>query len=142
MKKQDSKYCGCLYYSANALARVMTQMADEAFAPTGLSPSHAFLLMTVNGRPGIQPKEISEQMQLTPSTITRLVEKMEYKRLIERKSEGKFTKVYPTEAGRALSDSIKAAWADLYKKYSRILGETESQALTASIYEASKKLGA
>ena len=55
---EKSKYCGCLYYSANALSRIMTKMADEEFASAGLSSSYAFLLMTVNHKPGIQPKEI------------------------------------------------------------------------------------
>ena len=78
MEKTKSKYCGCLYYSVNALSRVMTKIADEEFGVTGLSSSYAFLLMTVNEKPGIQPKEISQHMQLTPSTVTRLVEKMEF----------------------------------------------------------------
>ncbi|MBK8875932.1 MAG: MarR family transcriptional regulator [Bacteroidetes bacterium] len=82
MKKNPSKYCGCLYYSVNALSRLMTKIADEEFAVTGLSSSYAFLLMTVNNKPGIQPKEIGEQMQLTASTITRLIAKMEQKKII------------------------------------------------------------
>ncbi len=140
MEKNDSTYCKCLYYSANALARIMTKMADEAFASTGLSSSYAFLLMTVNRKPGIRPKEISEHMQLTPSTITRLVEKMEHKGLIERKSVGKFTEVHPTNEGRKLYHPIKEAWASLYQDYSKMLGKEEGDELTAAIYEASKKL--
>ncbi|MBK8406230.1 MAG: MarR family transcriptional regulator [Saprospiraceae bacterium] len=63
----------------------------------GLSSSYAFLLMTVNNKPGIQPKEISEQMQLTASTITRLIEKMEQKKLLVRESTGRSTGVFPTD---------------------------------------------
>ena len=84
MGTEKSPYCNCLYYSANALSRLMTRMADEEFALAGVSSSYAFLLMTVNGQPGIQPKEISQKMQLTPSTVTRLVEKMEARALLER----------------------------------------------------------
>lgn len=77
-------------------------MAEEEFAVTGLAPSQAFLLMAVNDKPGIQPKEISAQMQLTASTVTRLIEKMEQRRFLERKFIGKFTKVYPTLKSRKL----------------------------------------
>ena len=83
MKEGKERYCGCLYYSANALSRMMTKMADEAFAKTGLAPSYAFMLMSINHKPGIHPKELSEHMQLTPSTVTRLLEKLEAKNLLD-----------------------------------------------------------
>jgi len=43
--------------------------------------------MIVYERPGIQPMQLSRKLQLTPSTITRLVEKMEYRGFLERQSE-------------------------------------------------------
>jgi len=140
MEKCDSKYCGCLYYSANALARIMTKMADEEFAITGLSSSYALLLLTVNSKPGIQPTEISEEMQLTPSTITRLIEKMEQKNLLERKIIGRNTAVYPTEKSKELESKIKEAWGNLYRRYSELIEEEEAKKLTASIYSAVKKM--
>lgn len=136
METKDSKYCTCLYHSANAFARVMTKMADEAFSQTGLSPSYAFLLMTVNDAPGIQPKAISRQMQLTPSTVTRLIEKMEYRGLLERKSVGRATEVFPTEKSLALKPELKKAWQSLYKQYNTILGKDEARKLTDDIYSA------
>ena len=136
----DAKYCKCLYYSANALARLMTKMAEEEFSITQLAPSHAFLLMTVNARPGIQPKEISEMMMLKPCTVTRLIEKMELKGYLERKTSGKFTQVYPTEKSQALDAKIHEAWLNLYKHYVAVLGEEESQKLTDDIYGAALKL--
>jgi len=129
-----------LYYSANALARVLTKMAEEEFAITGLAPSYAFLLMAANDKPGIQPKEISEQMQLTASTVTRLIEKMEQRGFLERKSVGKFTKVYPTEKSRKVNKKIHAAWASLYQRYSDLLGEKFGKKLTTEAYQASQKL--
>jgi DNA-binding MarR family transcriptional regulator len=140
MKHEHSKYCNCLYYSANALARVLTKMAEEEFAVTGLAPSYAFLLMTVNGKPGIQPTEISAHMQLTPSTVTRLIEKMEHRRLLERKSAGKFTQVFPTEKSKKLDKKIREAWMSLYQRYSDVLGEVKGRKLTDEVYQAIEKL--
>ena len=141
MEKCNSPYCGCLYYSANALSRLMTKMADEEFVVTGLSTSYAFLLMTVNNKPGVQPKEISELMQLTPSTITRLIEKMEQKNLLERKSNGRITEVYPTGKSLELDKKIRDAWKNLYHRYTELIGEEEAKKLTGSIYDAVKKIG-
>ncbi len=140
MSEEDSKYCGCLYYSANALGRIMTKMAEEEFAITGLAPSHAFLLMGANDRPGIQPKEISKHMQLTPSTVTRLIEKLEQKGYVKRETTGRTTKVFPTDKGAKLDQTIKKAWKNLYDRYQQILGEN-TQKLTTIVYEASKILG-
>jgi len=140
MEKCESKYCGCLYYSANALGRVMTKMAEEEFAVSGIAPSYAFLLMSVNDKPGIQPKEISEHMQLTPSTITRLIEKMESKGYVERKSIGRTTEVYPTAKSIKLDKRIKKAWMNLHKRYTGLLGEKKAQKLTADVYAASTSL--
>lgn len=140
MGKIESKYCGCLYYSTNALARVMTKMADQAFASVGLTSSYAFLLMTVNDRPGIHPKEISQQMLLTQSTVTRLIEKMEHRGLLTREQVGRTTEVYPTDKSLKLNDKIKTAWQGLYKNYSQIIGEENGIKLTTTINEAMNKL--
>jgi DNA-binding MarR family transcriptional regulator len=140
IEELNSKYCSCLYYSANALARIMSKMADEEFSITGLAPSYAFLLMTVNWNPGIFIKEISRQMQLTPSTVTRLIEKMEVKGYLKRIAEGKFTKVFPTAKSKKLDKKIKSAWQKLYKRYSELLGEKNAKTITDQVYSAAKKL--
>ena len=142
MEKEDSKYCNCLYYSANALGRVMTKMAEEAFSVVGLAPSYALLVISVNEKPGIQPKELCEHMQLTPSTVTRLIEKLEYKGIVERKANGRATEVYPTDKSREMDKAIKAAWVGLHQKYTQLLGEEKAKELTVEVYQASKKLGA
>jgi DNA-binding MarR family transcriptional regulator len=140
MTKCKSEYCGCLYYSANALARVMTRLAEEAFAPTGLAPSSAFILMTVNNYPGIHPKELSEHMQLTPSTVTRLVEKLEFKGYLHRESSGRSTAIHPTSKSRELQDQIKTAWSNLYHLYSKEIGEGDGKVLTEKINQALEQL--
>jgi DNA-binding MarR family transcriptional regulator len=117
----------------------MTKMAEEEFAITGLAPSYAFLLMSVNEKPGIQPKGLSEQMQLSPSTVTRLIEKMELRGFVERKSMGRVTEVYPTVKSKELDPKIKEAWQNLYKRYSGIIGK-EADDLTGAVYSAVKKL--
>lgn len=117
-----------------------TRMAEEEFSKVGLSPSYAFLIMTVAKKQGIQPGEISKALELTPSTITRLIEKMEKKGLLRRKFEGKTTEVYITAKGEALTDEIKKCWLSLYLRFSDILGEETSRQLSGMIYQAVKDL--
>lgn len=140
MTEKDAKYCGCLLYASGALARNVTRMAEEEFQITGLAPSYAFLVMTVNDSPGINASDLSATMQLKPSTVTRLVEKMEAKGLVTRKSVGKFTEIYPTDKSRALNMRLHEAWVNFYKRYSALLGEADAQQLTAAVYRAAKAL--
>jgi DNA-binding MarR family transcriptional regulator len=130
----------CLYFTANALARNMGKMADKAFKGTGLSPSHAFMLMLVNEQPGITQKELSEHLSLAPSTLTRFADNLAYRDLLQREHKGKTVRLYPTSAGMALSEPIAQAWKSLYLDYSAILGEKPGIDLTREIDQANKRL--
>lgn len=140
-KRQDEKFCRCLYYTSTAFAREMTIIAEEEFSVVGLAPSYAFLLMVINEKPGIQPKNIAETMQLSQSTITRLIEKLELKNFAIRRTEGKNTKVTPTEKSLLLQPELDAAWLKIYNRYTEILGNDYSTNLTSQIYDSLIKLG-
>ncbi len=75
-KAGSSRYGKCMYFASGALARKIEKIAMRAWAPVGLSPSHAYLLMIVIDEPGVQPSDLVEELLLTPSTITRLMEKL------------------------------------------------------------------
>lgn len=140
MGLKESKYNRCLYYSCNALSRKLTKMAEEEFKMAGLAPTYAYLLMTVNDKPGIQPGEISDELQLTPSTVTRLVEKMESRGYVKRVSEGRATRVEPADKSLELNKSLEEAWQRLQDRYAGELGERYTEVLTEMIDKATKQL--
>ena len=135
-KDEECKLNGCLFFTSTKLARELGRIADEAFSRTGLSPSHAILLYILNLRGGIQQKEIGEMLHLTPSTITRLLERLERKELIAKQSEGKNVYLCTTPEGLAMQGEIIAAWNQLQGKYKDVLTEEE----TARFIEISSKL--
>ena len=61
----------CLYFTASTLCRHITRMAEEEFMKVGVSPSHAYLLLVTQERPGISQKEAAEYLTLAPSTVSR-----------------------------------------------------------------------
>ena len=142
MGSEVEKYLhNCLYFTANALARQVSQMAEEEFRYAGLSPSHAYLLMLVDERPGITQKELGEALHLAPSTVTRFVDALCHRReLVERRTEGKTARIYPTQKGLELKKQIAECWHNLYRRYSAVLGEEEGCALTRAIDLANEKL--
>ncbi len=115
-------------------------MAEENFRITGLSPSHAFLIMLVCENPGIGPKKLSEYLNLAPSTVTRFVDTLIFKGFVTKKIQGKNSSIFITDQGQQLQESIAKSWKNLYLRYSKILGEQEGINLTAQIDAASKKL--
>ncbi|NGP75212.1 winged helix-turn-helix transcriptional regulator [Balneolaceae bacterium YR4-1] len=130
----------CLYFQTNSLSRILSGMADDVFRDVGLSPSHAFLLMTVNDEPGIQPSQLSELLRLSPSTITRLIEKMEYQGYLERASEGRATHVHPTDKCRDKDADLREAWEALKDRYTQKLGERYTEVLTEMAVKAKDQL--
>lgn len=53
----------CLYFTSSRLSRIVTKMAEDEFAMSGLSPTYAYLLMAVYDKEGISQKELSEILQ-------------------------------------------------------------------------------
>jgi len=140
MAESGHPFCRCLFYAANALARNLTRLSEDAFRRTGLAPSLGFVLMTVNRKPGIQPSEVAQIMMLDPSTVTRLVEKLQTKGLLRREAQGRRTLIHPTPTGQALMPGLLAAWDQVSQGYSTLLGDSEAQSLAARIYQAALKL--
>jgi MarR family transcriptional regulator, organic hydroperoxide resistance regulator len=136
----DSFLQNCLFFTANRLSRAITKIAEEEFAPTGLTPMYGYLIRLVNGTPGITQKEVAEKLSVAPSTLTRFVDKLEAKHLVERKVSGKTVLVYPTPKGLELEGTIRQASANLKRRYTEILGEQEAALLNSDILLTSAQL--
>jgi DNA-binding MarR family transcriptional regulator len=140
MKTSESKYCSCLYFTTNALARKVEKIAIESWKKANLSPSHAYLLMLALEEPGIQAGQLASELHLTPSTISRLLEKLEEKKLIIRASEGKLTTVFPTLKAKELKPLLKECLDEATEKFSKILGKEEGKQLIKNMTILADKL--
>jgi MarR family transcriptional regulator, organic hydroperoxide resistance regulator len=140
VKQCESKYCHCAYFSVTALSRKVTRLAEMCWKPSGLSPSLGYLLLAVLDEPGVQPGVLSKQLQLAPSTISRLMEKLEQKKLLLRTGDGKLTNVYPTPRGKQLYIQLSDCRKNFHEQFSAILGEAESNKLVAELNHAASQL--
>ncbi|MDI4649954.1 MarR family winged helix-turn-helix transcriptional regulator [Cohnella hashimotonis] len=130
----------CLFFTANRLGRAITRIAEEEFAPTGLTPMYGYAIRLVNGRPGITQKELAEKLSIAPSTLTRFVDKLETKQLVRRSVQGKTVLLYPMPKGQALEGEIRLASKRLKARYKEILGDVAADALSDGILTAGTRL--
>ena len=140
MKTSMSKYAQCLYFTSAALARKVEKLASESWKKVNLSPSHAYLLIAVLEEPGMQPSGLADQLQLQPSTITRLIEKLEEKKLVVRTTEGKITNVYPTPKAKELQPKLMECLQEFFLKSSKVLGKEESTKMAQTMARMADKL--
>lgn len=130
----------CLFFTANRLSRSITKIAEEEFASTGLSPMYGYLILLINGKPGSSQKDLAEQLYITPSTLTRFIDKLEAKQLAERKVSGKTVLVYPTDKSKELEGTIRQASKKLHDSYTVLIGDEASSLLSTGITSASERL--
>lgn len=139
MNTSDSRFSQCLYFSSNAFARKIEKLAIDSWKPVGLSPSHGYLLIAVVDEPGIQPGLLAEHLQLQPSTITRLIEKLEEKKLVVRTTEGKVTNVYPTPKAKDMYGKMQACINHFHTAHSALLGKEDAKKMVQQMNRLADK---
>jgi DNA-binding MarR family transcriptional regulator len=132
----------CMFFTSARLHRALYKLAMDCFSASGLAPNQAFLLMTVQDRPGITAGELALCLHLAPSTLTRFLDKLETRGLLTRTREGRSASVELTEKGTRLRPVLDSGWAGLYRSYSDLLGEEAARSLTASMARAGTALEA
>lgn len=129
-----------LFFLSGALSRKLTNEADEAFATMGLSSSHVLLLWLICNDPDVQPSQLADQMQLKPSTITRLVQKLERRELVEKQSKGRATSIRCTPEGEKMAKDIEQKWEQLIQHKRDKLGDRYVDVLSEMISNALETL--
>ena len=125
-----------LIYFTGMLWNILNEGLEKTLAQVGLNNSKFNILMIirfVGGENGIQQNEISKQLLVTASNITKLLDKLEIDELITRNNKDgdrrvKIIKI--TEKGSGLIDKI---WVDYNKTVNALtpnMTDDELDALT------------
>ncbi|HBJ1649214.1 UNVERIFIED_ORG: MarR family transcriptional regulator [Clostridium botulinum] len=119
----EQNFCECLFFTATRLKKIAAKIAEDELKPLGLSPTYVYILLGVKFKSGITQKELSEELHLKPSTITRLIDKLVINGLVERRAEGKLSHIYLTNNGEKIQEDIQKYRLKLHNRYREILGE-------------------
>ncbi|MFV0553626.1 MAG: MarR family winged helix-turn-helix transcriptional regulator [Mangrovibacterium sp.] len=128
----------CLYFRLNRILRRMTMLADSACAEYGFSSSYAYLLITININPCVGTVELADELNLSPSTITRLVDRLVRDGFVLRTKDGKRCETSCSAKGRELAEQMEITW----RKFQLGMSERLGQELYVNLNHELRKLDA
>ena len=139
-KAVEGLYSKCLYISSGTLARRVEKLAIDIWKPAGLPPSHAYLLQQILSGDICFPSRVAQDLMLSPSTVTRLLDKLERMNLISRTPYEHLICVQPTQKARDLEPLLlQCEWA-FDRECRAIFGEAGSDRLNLLLNTATDKL--
>ncbi|MEZ0471545.1 MarR family winged helix-turn-helix transcriptional regulator [Luteimonas salinilitoris] len=134
----------CLYFNTAALSRMLERVWTQAFSPFGLSPPQAFLLRAVIAQPGQLQRELADVLTITRPTATRLLDGLQQRELIERRSsgnDGRELEIHPTAAALAIANDLNRASAAVTRRLQKTLGERRFGDVVAQMRQVREMLG-
>ena len=130
----------CLYFNSNSLARKLHRHWGLAFRPYDLSPSHGYLLRVVLSNPGSNQHELATEMHLKHSTITRFLNNLERKDLVQRRLhplDPRVKIIVPTQLALELEQKLQALEDQLYQEMCEKFGPEKVSEMTNNMRELS-----
>jgi DNA-binding MarR family transcriptional regulator len=88
----------------------------ELLGELGLHRGEPWVLYALWDRDGLTQSELTKQLNRSPSTITKTVQRMEKAGLVERRPDAhdeRLSHVYLTDAGRAIRPAVEGVWQRL-----------------------------
>jgi DNA-binding MarR family transcriptional regulator len=135
----------CLYFNTTALARLLEKAWTAAFAEHALTPPQAFVLRLVLNQPGLSQREIADAMTIARPTATRLLDGLEARKLIRRRtgdSDAREQRIHPTPSAEAIRDSLNAASENVTRRLKQLLGPQAFEQTVGKIRAVRSAIGA
>ena len=90
------------------------QLMLRTLAEDGAHPGQAVCLRMLAGHDGISQRDLGHALDLTPPTVTAMLQRMEKAGMIERRPDAddqRVTRVHLTDEGRRLEERLRAVFA-------------------------------
>ena len=111
-----------MHSAANLFSRDITRHFDSYFEELNLSTSYVELLLILFEREEVSQNDLAEEMKLAPSTITRFVNKLVKKGLVEKKKVGRTAVITLSPEGEELTPTLKQSFENAVNDLKSILG--------------------
>jgi DNA-binding MarR family transcriptional regulator len=115
-----------LYFAVSKLHRNIVRIADATFKEVGLAPSYAMLLMLLHEWKVLSPTEISNSLDISPSTTTRFIDKLVKQKLVERRFEGIYSYISLTTTGQQKIPEIMGLFEEMEYQLQHLVTKTKA----------------
>ncbi len=113
-----------IHNTLNTFSREISTFFDDHFKEFGLATSYIeLILMVKRSDKGCTQKEIAQEMKLDPSTITRFINKLRKKELVEKSRSGRQSKITLTTNGEQLAVKVEKVYKKAEGELEGILGK-------------------
>ena len=95
------------------ISRLHHYRAHSLLEKLGLYRGQPPVLFALWEQDGLTHGELAQRLQITPATITRMIQRMEKAGFVQRKPDSgdqRISRVYLTETGRAIRAQLQAIW--------------------------------
>ncbi len=136
---------GPVVHAVFRLSRLNRMMIGGALRELGLAPGQELLLMQLWDRDGCSQSDLVDRLGLDPSTVTKMLQRLERDGRVCRSrsgDDGRVTIVSLTEAGRGLRCEVTRLWSDLERETVRSLSDDERQTLLTLLTKMEQSLHA
>lgn len=140
MRSLKEEFDACLFHASAAWSRSLSKLAKAHFRAFKISPTEGLVLIAIRSTPGINVTDLALVLSLDQSTITKALDKMELKGLVQREVIDRNTRVFLSGEGEEREADAKAAWIKLRNSYTQPLGEGTVAHLAYELVRAHEKL--
>jgi DNA-binding MarR family transcriptional regulator len=101
---------------------------ERSLKSAGLHSGQAFVLMTLWEQDGLRQIDLAEALNVAAPTVNKILAGMAESGLLTRaryEGDARSTRIYLTDAGKAVRTSLETQWAELESRVLEDLTETE-----------------
>ena len=112
----DPKHSDSLDFLLANISHLHRTRAHQLFEALGLYRGQPPVLLALWEHEGLTQTELAARLQNTPATVTVMLQRMEKAGFIQRQpdeQDQRVTRVYLTEAGRAVKSQVEAIWKQM-----------------------------
>ena len=134
---------GTIGYLLVGVCRAHRNRAAEALARVGLYVGQEWILLHLREREGLTHSELAETCAVEAPTMSKALQRMERAGLVARRvdaADGRVSRVYLSEQGRALCEAVDAIWAELEERTAADLSLEERVLLRRLLLQVERNL--